>query len=278
MLTGRPRNSHMLAPVNCGGQAMGQGATTVVIEPRSLVREALVSLMTNHSFRVCGGFDSTANLHNSWPAEEAPDLVILGSLRANEAANVADNIRKRWPEAKMILLFDGASSADFQMLLGSEIDGCIPLFASPDILVGTIQQIMAGDLRILVTKAGTTSMACPTGTVGEVEEASLAPKNLAPVHDAQGDSVDHKTSLRIVHGLSPREEEILKSVVRGHSNKMIARTCGVTDATIKVHMKSILRKIRVENRTQAAIWALERGYGADASSPALRTQREFAAA
>jgi len=62
---------------------------------------------------------------------------------------------------------------------------------------------------------------------------------------------------RIVHGLSQREEEILKSVGRGHSNKMIARTCGVADATIKVHMKSILRKIRVANRTLAAVWALE---------------------
>ncbi len=56
-------------------------------------------------------------------------------------------------------------------------------------------------------------------------------------------------------------------MVRGHSNKMIARTCGVTDATIKVHMKSILRKIRVENRTQAAIWALGQGYGADSVRP-----------
>jgi two-component system nitrate/nitrite response regulator NarL len=38
---------------------------------------------------------------------------------------------------------------------------------------------------------------------------------------------------------------------------MIARECGITEATVKVHMKSILRKIRVGNRTQAAIWAME---------------------
>jgi two-component system, NarL family, nitrate/nitrite response regulator NarL len=61
---------------------------------------------------------------------------------------------------------------------------------------------------------------------------------------------------------------------------MIARTCGVTDATIKVHMKSILRKIRVANRTQAAIWALEQGYGTDANrrSLALRPLQGVAAA
>lgn len=56
--------------------------------------------------------------------------------------------------------------------------------------------------------------------------------------------------------LSPREKEVLSRLVEGHSNKMIARHLGMTEATAKVHLKSLLRKIGVENRTQAAIWAL----------------------
>jgi two-component system, NarL family, nitrate/nitrite response regulator NarL len=56
--------------------------------------------------------------------------------------------------------------------------------------------------------------------------------------------------------LSPREKEILSHLVAGHSNKLIARHLGITEATVKVHLKHMLRKIRVENRTQAAIWAL----------------------
>jgi two-component system, NarL family, nitrate/nitrite response regulator NarL len=56
--------------------------------------------------------------------------------------------------------------------------------------------------------------------------------------------------------LSPREKEILSHLVAGHSNKLIARHLGITEATVKVHLKSVQRKIRVENRTQAAIWAL----------------------
>lgn len=56
--------------------------------------------------------------------------------------------------------------------------------------------------------------------------------------------------------LSPREREVISHLVDGHSNKAIARLLGVTEATVKVHLKSVLRKIRVENRTQAAIWAL----------------------
>ena len=54
--------------------------------------------------------------------------------------------------------------------------------------------------------------------------------------------------------------------MKGHANKVIARTCDITEATVKVHMKSILRKIRVDNRTQAAIWAMANGYAADGSN------------
>jgi two-component system nitrate/nitrite response regulator NarL len=56
--------------------------------------------------------------------------------------------------------------------------------------------------------------------------------------------------------LSPREREALLHVAEGHSNKIIASRLGVAESTVKVHLKSVQRKIRVENRTQAAIWAL----------------------
>ena len=203
-------------------------------------------------------------------------LVILGALPADEAARAAGGIPRQWPETKIILLFDRASSTDLQKLLASELDGCIPLFASPDTLVGTLRQIIAADLRILILKTETSSMPCPTGTPDEGDELGLAPTKPAPSGDAENGAIDRTNSLRVVHGLSQREDEILKSVVRGHSNKMIARACGVTDSTIKVHMKSILRKMRVANRTQAA----EQGYGADTNRrpPAFHLQHELAAA
>ena len=123
-------------------------------------------------------------------------------------------------------------------------------------------------------------MPCPTSGHEKGDELGLTPNNLARSDDAKNGAIDRTILRRIPHGLSEREEEILEGVVRGHSNKMIARTCGVTDATIKVHMKSILRKIRVANRTQAAVWALERGYGADANrrSPGVRPLHGVAAA
>ena len=56
--------------------------------------------------------------------------------------------------------------------------------------------------------------------------------------------------------LSQRERELLLRMVEGHSTKRIAWRLGMSEATAKVKLKSLLRKIRVNNRTQAAIWAL----------------------
>jgi two-component system nitrate/nitrite response regulator NarL len=60
--------------------------------------------------------------------------------------------------------------------------------------------------------------------------------------------------------LSPREHDVLCCLMAGYSNKVIARELSVCEATVKVHVKAILRKLKVNNRTQAAIWASTRGY------------------
>jgi two-component system, NarL family, nitrate/nitrite response regulator NarL len=57
--------------------------------------------------------------------------------------------------------------------------------------------------------------------------------------------------------LSEREKQVIDGVLKGQSNKTIARACGISEATVKVHMKAILRKVSASNRTQLAVWALE---------------------
>lgn len=60
--------------------------------------------------------------------------------------------------------------------------------------------------------------------------------------------------------LSPREMEILQQVTRGQSNKEIALSLGISHQTVKNHMTAILSKLDVEDRTQAAVYALRRGW------------------
>ena len=186
----------------------------------------------------------------------------LGRWRPRRLPTAASCIRGLWPETKIILLFERASSTDYQNWQASEIDGCIPLSVSPDVLVGTLQQILDGDLKILVHEAASRSVVAlpsarpPIAPVGTTEEA-------------RNGAVDGSFSNRVRHGLSEREEQILRDLVKGLSNKIIARKLDIAEATVKVHMKSILRKIRVANRTQGAIWAVENGYGADRLHPEL---------
>lgn len=76
-------------------------------------------------------------------------------------------------------------------------------------------------------------------------------------------------------GLSGREIEILGCIVAGMANKIIARQFGICEATVKVHVKSILRKLEVENRTQAATWGVKNGL-VEHEQPDLRKVRPVA--
>jgi len=66
--------------------------------------------------------------------------------------------------------------------------------------------------------------------------------------------------------LSERESEILACLVNGHSNKVIANRLQITEGTVKVHLKGVLKKIHANNRTQAAVWALQNGIVGDVTA------------
>jgi two-component system nitrate/nitrite response regulator NarL len=71
-----------------------------------------------------------------------------------------------------------------------------------------------------------------------------------------------------VNGLSDREMQILGRLLNGAQNKQIARDLEIADGTVKLHVKSVLKEIGVQNRTQAALWALAQGMTIEnASSP-----------
>ena len=58
--------------------------------------------------------------------------------------------------------------------------------------------------------------------------------------------------------LSPREEEVLREIARGASNKEIARTLDIAETTVKIHVQHILRKLGLSSRVQAAVYASDR--------------------
>ena len=128
---------------------MEKRVSTIIIEPRLVLREALELLMGNHSYRVVCGVGSITEITSS-AIPDGPELVILGAQSANSASKGAAGIRSLWPDSKIIFLFDDASPADFQNLLASQIDGCIPLFVSPDTLISTLDLIVSRNVRVMV--------------------------------------------------------------------------------------------------------------------------------
>jgi len=235
---------------------MGSRLATIVVESRLLVREALKSLMAKNAYHVVCDVGSTAEFSAAPGLSEEPKLIILGAQSADNALSQAASARQLWPDSKIILLYESLSPADFQKLLMSEINGCVPLFASPDTLVSTLDMIVTKDVRAMVVGDAKHPV---------IQAAQPGESNQSEIK-LQSDGAEYENvvpSMRNHHSLSEREVRILDGLVKGHANKVIARTCGTTEATVKVHMKSIMRKIRVDNRTQAAIWAMENGYAAD---------------
>jgi two-component system nitrate/nitrite response regulator NarL len=74
-------------------------------------------------------------------------------------------------------------------------------------------------------------------------------------NSASSDPIDRQSTLKESLDFTAREQAVLEALSRGHSNKAIARDLNVAENTIKVHVRGILRKLQVSNRTEAVILA-----------------------
>jgi len=153
-----------------------------------------------------------------------PDLVLM-DLRMPEVDGVTAirTIRGLDPKAKVVALTTYEGDADIHRALAAGASAYLLKDMLVAELVGAIRNVAAGDLVI------------PAAVAIALAEAAA--------------SVD----------LSPREVEVLRLVAKGLRNKDIARVIGRTTGTVKSHMKSILEKLGVEDRTEAVTIALQRG-------------------
>ena len=224
--------------------------------------------MAKNAYRVVCDIGSTAEFSAASGLADGPKLVILGAQSAENALSEAVSAHKLWPDSKIILLYEYLSPADFQKVLMSEINGCVPLFASPDTLISSLDMVVTKGARVMVV-GDTQRLAIQAAQPGQSNQSEIKLQSDGAEHEdvsvSTGALQQPPMNVHPLH-LSEREAQILDGLVKGHANKVIARTCDITEAAVKVHMKSILRKIRVDNRTQAAIWAMANGFAADGSN------------
>jgi two-component system nitrate/nitrite response regulator NarL len=113
-------------------------------------------------------------------------------------------------------------------------------------LVSSLHAMMSGEVIVIDAQLW------PFGIQPKTEEpASLLTGNALPPETENGPLA--------LKQLSAREIAILERIVRGDSNKHVARFFEIAEATVKAHVKAIFRKIGATNRTQAAIWAINHG-------------------
>jgi two-component system nitrate/nitrite response regulator NarL len=267
---------------------------TTIIGPKGLFRDSLASLLDGYSFRVTDCYDSAASM--SRPSEEDDPRIVLLIVRSMElATGEAIRVRQICPNCKIVALTEDILGDDLEKLAHSAIDGYVPLHVSQDVLTRTLDLVMSDSARIVVladdprpcsTAVESERKSEPGSTPGDgitspPHKMSVAddqpirvlkpiPQGSVPsgygqkacstaktISVAKPIITIAKTEEHAIPSLSEREKQIIDGLVKGQPNKTIARICGITEATVKVHMKAILRKVPCSNRTQVAIWALE---------------------
>jgi two-component system, NarL family, nitrate/nitrite response regulator NarL len=227
-------------------------AATVIVVSSALLREGMVSLLQGTPYKVMAAVARPAELANHYFAKARRVLAIVGVDWQNgsldQAAESVRLLRSLMPDGKIVLVAETNGPVDLQGVLALAPDGYILNLGSRDMLLKSLE-LMFMDQQIFVLGRSITTL--PN------EQAGIQLTERAELNDPRGRYGLTANNHRVQ--LSHREHQVLVCLARGESNKAIARLCHISEATVKVHLKAILRKTNARNRTQAAIWAIEHG-------------------
>jgi two-component system nitrate/nitrite response regulator NarL len=188
---------------------------------------------------------------------EGPILGIIGIDGGNENLEEAGRsiqlLRSLIPNGKIVLVVEASGPIDLHSVLALAPDGCILNPRSREILVKALELTLM-DQQVFVLAQ---SMPMKIRENGDIHTQERSGNSLSC--DSRRRVIDAKTVR-----LSQRERQVLVCLAQGKSNKVISRLCGIAEATVKAHLKAILRKTNAHNRTQAAIWAIQHGFQAHA--------------
>jgi two-component system nitrate/nitrite response regulator NarL len=265
---------------------------TAVVAASVLTRAGLRSLLEKHVYHVLGTAGTVEQLLLVSPTDK-PRLVLIAPESLDDLAAQAAACRHHWPDTHIVGIYDCSDAGDDDRVRASSINGCVSTRASERSLLGLLDLLVRDDEDLYCVLQPRSRAARAKHLPLPLSEPAPAPahgEGISVVINGNGVHAARRNGLasyvredeipvapaetrsrRNVPKLSDRERQVLEGIVRGLQNKMIARTYGITEATVKVHMKSILRKIQVHNRTQAAVWAM----GQDASICTALEQRLF---
>jgi two-component system nitrate/nitrite response regulator NarL len=226
---------------------------TVLVGPCALLREGLTRVLGAANFRIVASVACVDELvPTALPRHQSILLVIDAGDDFKAAIRQVGLFKERHSAARIAVLADHNQPSDIVSALRAGANAYFIKVAPCDSFIKSLELVMLGET---ILPAAILSMILDRAVDGDDDH-----EHEAVVSDGR------KTARELLDGenndmprLSARERCILNCLIEGYSNKVIARKIEIAEATVKVHVKAILRKIRVHNRTQAAIWAMSNG-------------------
>jgi len=210
-----------------------------IVSQNEIEREGLRRILVEQAFEIIGVYRDHQGL-DLGPAIANKDvapivMVIVDAVSEEESLTTCRFVHEHWPSCKIVIFASNCQSQRVADAFQAGIDGYVGKHTSCESLGEMLKLVALGEKMI------------PSQVLFDL--ALLKSENA---------SDEFRLSIGEAN-LSERELEILQGLIRGDPNKVISRRLTITEATVKVHVKSILRKIGVMNRTQAAIWGMSRG-------------------
>jgi two-component system, NarL family, nitrate/nitrite response regulator NarL len=216
-----------------------QVIATKLLCGNALLQAGLAQLLSGTCFDVIAPTSAgmATSQHHTQPE---PTLCIVDATGSPEQAlELIQDAKRQHPAVRVVAIANRLDVQAVHSAVSAGVDSFCLATSTRDVLIKTLELTILGE-KILPGSLVRTLFDQELGHSGTAEVIPLADRR-APDLRAQK--------------LSPRETVILQSLMGGDPNKVIARKLDITEATIKVHVKAILRKIGVANRTQAAMWA-----------------------
>ena len=222
-----------------------QSFATILVGKSILLREGLAKILRSANFRILASVSCADDLLPSKLQSHQPLFLVVHTGDDFEAAvEQIELLRDQHPGGRIAIVADHYRLGELVSAFRAGANGYFVDIMTCDVFIKSMELVMMGET--IFPPAFLSFVLDPEGTLlGET-----APR------DENNQAMPIRTKNPFAPQLSTREKLILRCLIQGDSNKCIARKINIAEATVKVHVKAILRKIRVHNRTQAAIWGM----------------------
>src|SRR4030066_207303 len=212
----------------------------LLIDDHTLVRKGLEQLLQSRGVEIAASVSSGVEGITHALALK-PDIVLLDMKMPDmSGTETLKQLRAAGITAPILMLTMSREEQDLQAALRNGAQGYLLKDMDPEDLVPELQDALLG--KNVVAKE----------LIGSLTRL---------VQGQNGRNATKTSSAGLLAELTPREIEILRHVAEGESNKAIGRALDITDGTVKLHVKSILRKLGLRSRVEAAVLAGEHGRG-----------------